>query len=150
TYLVRQRDIVAAAMHTWANFMTKSRAPAFVYYFDRKPPTRTAEVSLGAVHTAEIVYFRNLLDTIDRPWTREDRKLADVMSSYLANFATTGDPNRSGLPHWPRYTPDQVMELGDHVGSIPAPDRQELKWFDGYFAKQHPRARSGTGSGSSR
>jgi para-nitrobenzyl esterase len=150
TYLYRQRDIVAAAMHTWAKFMMKSGAPAFVYYFDRKPPARAGEVPLGAVHTAEIVYFRNLLDTVDRPWTRDDRKLADVMSSYLANFATTGDPNRSGLPNWPRYTPDRVMELGDRVGPMPTPDRAELTWFDEYFAKHHARARSSSALGPAR
>jgi para-nitrobenzyl esterase len=136
-YLARQADAVAAQMHIWARFTTKSGAAAFVYYFDRKPPARAGESPLGAVHTAEIVYFRNLLDTVDRPWTATDRRLADVMSSYLVNFARRGDPNGSGLPDWPRYTPDKVMELGDHIAAIPTPAQAELSWFDRYFAREH-------------
>ena len=97
------------------------------------------------MHTAEIVYFRNLLDTVERPWTSEDRKLAEIMSSFLAHFATTGDPNGDGLPNWPRYRPDQVMELGDHVGPIETPHARELAWFDEYFARQHAQLSRGTG-----
>jgi para-nitrobenzyl esterase len=36
----------------------------------------------------------------DRPFTDADRKIADMMSSYRANFAATGHPNGKGLPHW--------------------------------------------------
>lgn len=93
-------------------------------------------------HTAEIVYFRNMLATVDRPWTADDQNLADVMSSYLVNFATAGDPNHPGLPNWPRYTPGSVMALADNVGPIGTPDRAELAWFDEYFAKLHSRVTS--------
>src|SRR5947199_2716600 len=124
-YLKRERDRTADGMHKWAELMTRAGTPAYLYYFDRVPPARPGETPLGAVHTAEIVYFRNLLDTVERPWTSEDRKLAEIMSSFLAHFATTGDPNGDGLPNWPRYRPDQVMELGDHVGPIETPHARE-------------------------
>jgi para-nitrobenzyl esterase len=44
-----------------------------------------------------------------------------ITSSFLVNFATTGDPNtgpRTGLPNWPAYTPaaERVMDLGDGDG----------------------------------
>jgi para-nitrobenzyl esterase len=145
TYLIRQTDAMAAGMHLWARLMTRTTTPAYLYYFDRKPPARAGETPLGAVHTAEIVYFRNMLETVDRPWTPEDRKLADSMSSYLANFATLGNPNGDHLPNWPRYTPDYVMELGDHVGRVATPARRELAWFDEYFARQHGLVSGGTG-----
>jgi carboxylesterase type B len=95
--------------------------------------------AVRAVHTADIVYFRNTLDTVNRPWTLQDRKLADVMSSYLINFATTGNPNGSGLPNWPVYKTGDIMELGDHVGPISAPDVRELDWFDEYVARKKAR-----------
>ena len=36
-----------------------------------------------------------------RPWEEGDYALADLASSYLANFIRTGDPNGEGLPEWP-------------------------------------------------
>jgi para-nitrobenzyl esterase len=141
-YLIRERDRFAATMRTWAEFVSRSGMPAYLFYFDRKPPARTGETALGAVHTSEIVYFRNTLDKVDRPWTAQDRKLADIMSSYLVNFATTGNPNGKGLPNWPSYKAGQVMELGDNVEPIPTPDERELAWFDQYFSNQHGLSKS--------
>ena len=138
-YLERERDRMASGMRRWAELMSKKGAPAYLCYFDRKPPARAGETPLGAVHTAEIVYFRNALDTVDRPWTLLDRKLAGIMSSYLVNFATNGDPNGGGLPKWPAYKRGQVMELGDNIGPISTPDQRELDWLDQYFERRRAR-----------
>ena len=53
-----------------------------------------------------------------------DRRLTDAMQRYWINFARTGDPNGAGLAEWPAYVPGdpQVMELGDRIGALPAPD----------------------------
>ena len=139
-FLARQRDIMSGPeMRRWAEFNSRSGVNTWLFYFTRKPPARTGEMPLGAVHTADIVYFRNNLDTVNRPWTLQDRKLADVMSSYLVNFAATGNPNGSGLPNWPVYKTGETMELGDHVGPISAPDVRELDWFDEYVARKEAR-----------
>jgi para-nitrobenzyl esterase len=138
-YLSRERDIMAADMRAWAEFMSRNGGNAYLYYFTRKPPARAGETPLGAVHTTDVVYFRNALDTVDRPWTPQDRKLSDVMSSYLVNFATTGNPNGTGLPNWPAYKAGEVMELGDNIGPIPTPDARELDWLDEYVARQLAR-----------
>jgi carboxylesterase type B len=135
-YLKRERDRTAAGMRKWAELMARAGAPAYLYYFDRVPPARSGEISLGAVHTAEIVYFRDLLDAVERPWTKQDRELADIMSSYLVNFAATGNPNSRQLPKWPVYKPGEVMELGEHIGPISTPDARELQWFEEYFARE--------------
>jgi para-nitrobenzyl esterase len=126
-------------VRSWAEFNSRHGVNTWSFYFTRKPPARTGETPLGAVHTADLVYFKNALNTVDRPWTPQDRKLADLMSSYLINFATAGDPNGSGLPFWPAYTTGEIMELGDHVGPIPTPDVRELDWLDEYVARKKTR-----------
>lgn len=47
-----------------------------------------------------------------RPWTENDWKISDMITSYYMNFMKTGDPNGTGLPHWP--------ESGDNFGYIEA------------------------------
>ena len=45
--------------------------------------------------------------------------VADIMSSYWANFVKTGDPNAQGLPVWEPYSGNkQVMRLGEDMGMI--------------------------------
>jgi len=50
-------------------------------------------------------------------YTDVDRRLADQMSSYWANFVTRGDPNGTGLPTWPAFDlkSEPYIELGDPI-----------------------------------
>jgi len=100
-------------MRTWARMVTAGRQ-AFLYQFTRVPPG--PDPRLGAYHASEIAYAFN--NVASRPWaTDADRRLADQMSSYWVNFATTGDPNGKGLPTWTSYdaTDEPYLELGDAV-----------------------------------
>ncbi len=83
----------------------------------------------GAYHGSDLYYIFGGLSGTDRPWTAKDYQAADTMSSYVANFAATGNPNDPGrgghaLPAWPdlRTSRPTVMELGVAFESIGAAD----------------------------
>lgn len=111
--------------------------PIHTYFWTHAPPGPGHDLR-GAFHGSEIPYAFNSLDAVDRPWTADDRRIAETMSSYWANIIKTGDPNGPGLPQWPAYDPDvpQVMELGDHFGPIPVADRAHIRFWEDFFATQ--------------
>lgn len=66
------------------------------------------------------------------------------MSSYWANFAKTGNPNKGGssrfkLPFWgPNNGSQTVMELGDDFGPTLIAGKEEVSLVEAYFAQQSP------------
>jgi carboxylesterase type B len=70
-------------------------------------------------------------------WQDTDKKLADTMSTYWANFIATGDPNGKGLPAWHTYNAkndSQAMIFGDTVQFGPQIEAPRLAFFDKYYA----------------
>jgi len=92
----------------------------------------------GAFHESEIDYVFNSLYATDKPWEDADRKIAEMMSSYWANFAATGNPNGKGLPPWPTLDPrsPQTMELGARFEPIPVADSVKVDFFKRFFSTQ--------------
>jgi para-nitrobenzyl esterase len=128
---------------------------AYMYFFNRVPPyydyqrnylEATDPRTAGAYHTLEQVYLYNTLDRWPRPYTEVDRRLADIGSTYLVNFATSGDPNRpttttaagNALPYWPSFaaTDGQLMLLGDAIAPAAPANRAAMEFFDGIFIQR--------------
>lgn len=111
---------LAAALGDWRficsartlNQLVEPFTPVYAYEFaDRTAPQSFAPVSFpyGAAHTSEIQYLFPLYHGatgIITALNPAQEKLSNEMVAYWTNFAAAGDPNNSGLPTWPAYTPD--------------------------------------------
>ena len=125
--------------YLWAVERAKSTArPMFTYWWTHAPPGPGHDIR-GAYHGSEINYaFGNLYAT-DRPWTDEDRAIADRMSSYWANIIKRGEPNGEGLPAWAPFDPAarSVMVLGDQWGPTDvAGSPAKLDFWRRFYATQ--------------
>ncbi|MQY09083.1 Para-nitrobenzyl esterase [Actinomadura sp. RB68] len=63
----------------------------------------------GAFHGSELPMFFDIAGT-SVPLGPAQRKLSESMIMYWAAFAAQGDPNRAGLPRWPRFPATQALD----------------------------------------
>jgi para-nitrobenzyl esterase len=100
-----------------ANEISSLDRQAWVYHFTRQREGKLA-ATMGAYHGAELPY---IFDTHDDwlPTVGTDHRLTNIMQSYWANFAATGNPNQSDLADWPRYNrgSQKVQTIGDTLFS---------------------------------
>lgn len=132
-------------MRTWARMQEKSgKSSVFLYYFTHVPP-RENSAWYGAQHGAEIPYafnWPNGKHSLSIPWTDLDRELAEQISSYWVNFATTGNPNgKETAVEWRPYriAEDRALEIGDALRMVPVPNTPALDFLD----RAQQRARLG-------
>ncbi|HEV7661986.1 MAG TPA: carboxylesterase family protein [Chloroflexota bacterium] len=129
-----------------------SKSNTFVYHFTRTPPYFADQHYMeldppslfGAYHGSEQAYLYNNLDALPRPYTAVDRTLADTASSYLVNFATTGNPNEGplrGLPSWPTFGGPNgpLMLLGESIAPAAVPNRTAFDFYDSFYAQARGR-----------
>jgi len=59
------------------------------------------------------------------------------MSSYWVNFASTGNPNGRGIPHWPAFDGNtgRVQRLGAPISTGPVPALEQLQVFDAVYGE---------------
>ena len=146
------RDELGWDMREWAQLQSeRGKAKAYLYFFTHVPPTAPGQPSRGATHTADLAYmFDNKPARVT--WTDVDKKLADTMSSYWANFAATGNPNGKGLPAWPAYKVkkgEKNIVLGDTVMVGQGIDPAMLSFYDSYYSKLSSELKSGVNPGAS-
>jgi para-nitrobenzyl esterase len=128
-------------MRTWARLQAKTgKSKIYLYYFSHVPPMPNASW-LGAQHGSEIPYALNWPNgaySTHVSWTDADRKLADSVSTYWVNFATSGDPNGKGVPAWPAFDPksERALTIGDTVTVTPVPNAAALDVWDGVLTKR--------------
>jgi para-nitrobenzyl esterase len=99
-------QFIAFATWRWMHLQRNTGdAPVYYYYFTKARPARrdgSAGPDAGAVHSGEIEYaLGNLATNHVYAWTAADYKVSATMEGYFANFIKTGNPNGTGLPHWP-------------------------------------------------
>ncbi|HEY2860692.1 MAG TPA: carboxylesterase family protein, partial [Terracidiphilus sp.] len=86
-------------------------APAYSYIYSWRTPV--LDDRPGPFHAAEIAFVFDNADLCDHytGGSPGGFALAKQMSTAWATFARTGNPNHSGMPHWPAYTAESRANM---------------------------------------
>jgi len=134
-----ERDLrFAWDMWAWARLQAGSGQNRVYYYaFQQQPPFPVGSVyeGWGASHFSELWYVFDHLDQEPWHWTPSDRKVAQEISSYWANFVSSGNPNARSLPLWPSFTntDSKVLYLRDPITVGAVANLNSLKVFDAVY-----------------
>jgi carboxylesterase type B len=116
-----------ASVYHWAKRRAKTaKTPVYTYFFEQAIPSQR-----GAYHGSDLPYEFNNLDDVDRPWTQDDRRVADQVSSYWVHFVASGNPNGGNLPEWAPFTAEKpcTMALGTPSGRRPIAKKERLGFY---------------------
>jgi para-nitrobenzyl esterase len=67
-----------------------------------------------------------------------EKDLAARMSEAWIHFARTGNPNHSGLPNWPAYTPQDrsTMVFDTECKMVNDPQSEERQYWQNFLASR--------------
>jgi len=91
-------------MRHFADEMARAGQPVWLYRFAYVSEAQRG-ANMGTLHGMEIPFVMNVPAGIVEPAkvTPTDKAIADLASHYWVQFGLTGDPNRAGVPNWPRH-----------------------------------------------
>jgi para-nitrobenzyl esterase len=101
-------------MREWARATVAAGSAAYLYQFTHADPNPSLP-PMGAYHHSDVQYVFGNHWRDSWTYTDVDRRVAETMSTYWVNFATTGDPRARGLVNWVPYNiaDEPYMSLGD-------------------------------------
>lgn len=103
--------------------------PTWLYFFTHVMPGKESR-RCGAFHTSDVPYSFGYLSPLRAKWwTPADRALAEMMSSYLANFARTGDPNGDKLPVWNPFPTVLTAGPTPHQLTLLLTGKEKASWI---------------------
>lgn len=113
-----------------ANAFTSKGDPTYIYLFSYVPVSMQQRMRYGAAHASEIPYvFNNLSGRNGAAVAPKDQEVAEMMNSYWANFAKSGNPNGKGLPKWSVYNTqkNELLEFRLDGSAASAPDPKKAR-----------------------
>jgi para-nitrobenzyl esterase len=133
-----QVEYQMASVFYWAKRRAKTaKTPVYTYFFPQVLPW-PEHPEYGAFHSSDLVYEFNNLKRLDRPWTKDDWRVAEEVSSYWVNFVKTGNPNGANLPLWKPFDADgfSTMALGAESGPRPITAKERAGFYRDLFEKR--------------
>jgi para-nitrobenzyl esterase len=128
--MVNTDKVWAEPARLTARAFVATGTPVYIYLFSYVSPSMQQWMRYGAAHGSEISYvFDNLRGWNGATVASKDSEVANMMNTYWAKFAKTGDPNGDGLPKWPRYDPrkDEILEFRSDGSAVGEPDPKKAR-----------------------
>ncbi|MEK1933708.1 MAG: carboxylesterase/lipase family protein [Pararhizobium sp.] len=119
-----------------------ARAPVYAYLFEWETPIEGGR--MRSPHTCEVPFVFGTVETAAGCVGHgpELAGLSDTMMSVWANFARTGDPNTSKLPHWQPYDRDgrkmMVLNVESRLERDPSATTRAALDVLPYFSNHNP------------
>jgi para-nitrobenzyl esterase len=111
-----------------AGMASAAGQPAYEYRFSYVAESMRKQWP-GAPHATEIPFvFDRVEARYGKDLTPADKATAQAANAYWVNFAKSGNPNETGLPNWPAYTPqgDVLMDFSS-TGPVAKPDPWKVR-----------------------